>query len=151
MTHAADLQRFVEAQQSSYSDALEELGAGRKRTHWMWFVLPQLRGLGRSAMAERYGLADAAEARAYLAHPVLGPRLLECVQAMLLHRAVTADDILGSVDAMKFRSCLTLFMHVAPQVPELRQALQQFFGGVADPRTLELLRTSATQMGTPHS
>ena len=143
MTPAADLQRFVDAQQSSYADALEELHAGRKRTHWMWFVLPQLRGLGHSPMAERYGLADATEARAYLAHPVLGPRLLECVQAMLRHPGATADDILGGVDAMKFRSCLTLFMHVAPHVQEFTQALQQFFGGVADPRTLELLHTSA--------
>lgn len=139
MTHTAHLQRFVDAQQSTYANALDELRAGRKRTHWMWYVLPQLRGLGRSAMAERYGLADAAEARAYLAHPVLGPRLLECVQAMLAHRTATAVDILGSVDAMKFRSCLTLFMQVAPQVPEFRRALHQFFGGMPDARTLEIL------------
>jgi uncharacterized protein (DUF1810 family) len=142
MTHAAELQRFVDAQQSVYAEALEELRAGRKRTHWMWFVLPQLRGLGNSPMAERYGLADAAEARAYLAHPVLGPRLLECVRAMLGHRAATANDILGGIDAMKFRSCLTLFMHVAPHVPEFTQALHQFFGGAADQRTLERLRAA---------
>lgn len=144
MNHAADLQRFVDAQQTAYAEALAELRAGKKRTHWMWFVLPQLRRLGRSAMAERYGLADAEEARAYLAHPVLGPRLLECVRAMLMHRTDDAEQILGAVDAMKFRSCLTLFMQVGPQVPEFPQALQHFFAGVPDPRTLELLSGSTS-------
>lgn len=139
MNSAADLQRFVDAQQPVYAGALEELREGRKRTHWMWFVLPQLRGLGHSAMAERYGLADADEARAYLAHPVLGPRLLECVGAMLVHPEREAEAILGSVDAMKFRSCLTLFMLAAPQVPEFVQALHRFFCGVPDPRTVERL------------
>lgn len=134
-----NLQHFVDAQRDTYADALEELRGGRKQSHWMWFVLPQLRGLGRSPMAERYGLADAEEARAYLAHPVLGRRLLECVRAMMSHRTATAEEILGAVDAMKFRSCLTLFMRVAPQVPEFAQALQQFFDGAPDPRTLQLL------------
>lgn len=134
-----ELQRFVDAQRDTYADALEELRDGRKRSHWMWFVLPQLRGLGRSPMAERYGLADAKEAREYLAHPVLGPRLLECVQAMMIHRSATAEDILGGVDAIKFRSCLTLFMTVAPHMPEFAQALRQFHGGVPDARTLQLL------------
>lgn len=143
MSHAADLQRFVDAQRDIYADALAELRAGDKRTHWMWFVFPQLRGLGRSAMAERYGLVDAEEARAYLAHPVLGPRLVECVRAMLMHRTRHAGQILGPIDAMKFRSCLTLFIQVAPQTPEFVQALQQFFSGVPDPRTLELLSQSA--------
>lgn len=133
------LQRFVDAQRDTYDDALEELRGGRKQSHWMWFVLPQLRGLGRSPMAERYGLADAEEARAYLAHPVLGRRLLECVQAMMGHRGATVEEILGAVDAMKFRSCLTLFMSVAPHVPEFAQALRQFYDGVPDARTLELL------------
>lgn len=143
MSHDPDLQRFVDAQRDTYETALRELREGRKRTHWMWFVLPQLRGLGRSAMAERYGLADADEARAYLAHPVLGPRLLECVRAMLHHRTETAEDILGGVDGMKFRSCMTLFMAVAPQVPEFEQALRQFHGGERDPHTMRLLQPSA--------
>jgi uncharacterized protein (DUF1810 family) len=133
------LDRFVGAQQDLYADALAELRDGHKRTHWMWFVLPQLRGLGHSAMAERYGLADADEARAYLAHPVLGPRLLECVRALLAHRHASAEDILGSIDAMKLRSCLTLFMEVAPQVPEFAQALDRFYAGKRDTRTLQLL------------
>ena len=90
-------------------------------------------------MAERYGIADADEARAYIAHPVLGPRLLECVKAMLRHRTETAEDILGGVDAMKFRSCLTLFMEAAPHVPEFEQALRRFHGGERDLRTMELL------------
>lgn len=139
MSHAADLQRFVDAQRDTYETALRELREGHKRTHWMWYVLPQLRGLGRSAMAERYGIADADEARAYIAHPVLGPRLRECVQAMLRHRTASAEDILGGVDAMKFRSCLTLFMEVAPHVPEFEQALRRFHGGERDLRTMELL------------
>ena len=133
------LQRFVDAQRDVYDEALDELRDGHKRTHWIWFVLPQLRGLGRSELAHRYGLADADEARAYLAHPVLGPRLLACVQALLVHRDRTADAMLGSVDAMKLRSCLTLFMQVAPQYPEFAQALQQFYRGEPDTQTLRLL------------
>ncbi len=140
----SNLQRFVDAQQDTYADALDELRSGRKQSHWMWFVLPQLRGLGRSAIADRYGLAGAEEALAYLAHPVLGPRLLECVRVMLGHREPEAEQILGPVDAMKFRSCLTLFMRVAPEVPEFAQALGQFFGGDPDPGTLELLSRRAT-------
>lgn len=135
----AALQRFVDAQWDTYDAALRELRDGHKRTHWMWFVLPQLRGLGQSAMAQRYGLADADEARAYVAHPVLGPRLLDCVRALLSHRTRSAQEILGDIDAMKLRSCLTLFMHVAPHVAEFAQALQQFYQGEKDARTLQLL------------
>lgn len=139
MESGSTLERFVDAQRDTFDDALEELRDGRKRTHWMWFVLPQLRGLGHSAMAERYGLADADEAMAFVAHPLLGPRLLDCVRALLAHRMRTAEEILGGIDAMKLRSCLTLFMHVAPEVPEFAQALQQFYKGEEDPRTVQLL------------
>ena len=133
------LQRFVDAQARDYDQALAELQAGRKRTHWIWYVLPQLRGLGRSAMADAYGLADGDEARAYLAHPVLGPRLRECVQALLAHAGRPAAVMLGEVDAMKLRSCLTLFAAVAPEEPLFHAALQAFHGGQPDAQTLRLL------------
>ncbi|WP_313082884.1 DUF1810 domain-containing protein [Pulveribacter sp.] len=145
MNHPADqpngasLERFVQAQARDYAQALAELRAGHKRTHWIWYVLPQLRGLGRSSTAQFYGLADRAEARAYAAHPVLGPRLVQCVQALLAHPQRTAQQMLGEVDAMKLRSCLTLFAEVAPQQPEFAQALQVFFEGRPDPATLQLL------------
>ena len=103
------LARFVEAQERVYPTALREIRAGRKESHWMWFVFPQVRGLGRSAMAERFGLDGAAEAKAYLAHPVLGPRLIEISEAMVGQRARSAEEVLGGVDAMKLRSCATLF------------------------------------------
>lgn len=145
MNHPADppkdasLERFVQAQARDYAQALAELRAGHKRTHWIWYVLPQLRGLGRSSTAQFYGLADRAEARAYAAHPLLGPRLVQCVQALLAHPQRTAQQMLGEVDAMKLRSCLTLFAEVAPQQPEFAQALQVFFEGRPDPATLQLL------------
>lgn len=134
------LQRFVQAQQRDHARALAELQAGRKTTHWMWYVLPQLRGLGRSAMAWEYGLDGRDEAVAYAAHPLLGARLVECVQAMLAHDGRSAEQILGAVDAIKFRSCLTLFAAVAPHQACFAQALQRFYGGEADPQTLRLLR-----------
>ncbi|GAB1382103.1 DUF1810 domain-containing protein [Burkholderiales bacterium] len=133
------LGRFIEAQAGSYATALAELRAGAKRTHWIWFVLPQLRGLGTSPMAERYGIASLAEARAYLAHPVLGPRLRECVQALLGHAGASAAQLLGEVDALKLRSCLTLFARAAPGEGLFDQALQGFFGGAPDALTLRLL------------
>jgi uncharacterized protein (DUF1810 family) len=104
-----DLGRFVTAQAQVVGTALAELRAGRKRTHWMWFVFPQLRGLGTSPMADRYGIASLAEARAYLAHPVLGPRLRNCTEAVLAHAGRSLHDIFGSPDDMKFRSSMTLF------------------------------------------
>lgn len=137
---AAALQRFVRAQQRDYVRALAELQAGRKTTHWIWYVLPQLRGLGRSAMAREYGLEGRDEAAAYVSHSLLGPRLVACVQAMLQHRGHSAAQILGEVDAIKFRSCLTLFAAVAPGEPCFGQALQVFYGGEPDPATLQLLR-----------
>lgn len=134
-----DLDRFVEAQRSIYAQALAELRAGRKRSHWSWYILPQIDGLGSSAMAMRYAIGSLAEARAYLAHPLLGPRLLECVAAINGHSNLSASDILGGVDALKFRSCLTLFLQAAPAEPVLVEALQKYFAGVADDRTLMIL------------
>ena len=134
-----DLSRFLMAQASSYDSALAELRAGRKQSHWIWYVFPQLAGLGRSAASEYYGLSGMAEAVAYLAHPVLGARLRESVTAMLAHASLSADRILGDVDAMKFRSCLTLFNAAAPGEPLFAAALDTFFGGVPDQRTLQLL------------
>lgn len=133
------LERFVRAQQGVYDQALAELRAGRKTGHWIWFVLPQLRGLGRSSTAHEYGIAGRAEAEAYLAHPLLGARLRECVQAMLTHPNRSAVRILGDVDAMKFRSCLTLF-GAATDDDLFRQALDAFYGGEPDTATLALLR-----------
>lgn len=137
-----DLERFVSAQEPVYADVLAELRAARKRSHWMWFVFPQLRGLGISSMAQHYGIASQAEARAYLAHPVLGPRLRECCQLMLAAPAGrSAHEILGSPDDLKFRSCLTLFALAAPREQLFHDALQRFYGGEPDPRTLALCGT----------
>jgi len=133
------LARFVEAQAGrhgpTFDQALAELQAGRKTSHWIWFVLPQLRVLGRSQMARAYGIADLAEARAYAAHPVLGPRLVACVRAMLSHTGQSAEAILGPVDALKFRSCLTLFENAAPDEPVWGQTLGRFYGGQRDEAT----------------
>jgi len=133
------LERFVDAQQSSYEGALAELRNGRKTTHWMWYVLPQLRGLGTSAMAVRYGITSLDEARAYLAHPVLGPRLMACVEAMNALPGSNAETVLGGIDAAKLRSCLTLFLAADPGNATLREALEKYYGGIADERTLALL------------
>src|SRR4030095_1663858 len=127
-----DLTRFVDAQRASYDDALAELTAGRKTSHWMWYVLPQLRGLGMSQMARRYGIASLDEARAYLAHPVLGPRLIACVAAMNALPESNAERVLGSIDGVKFRSCLTLFLAADPGNAALRAALDKFYGGKQD-------------------
>ena len=130
-----DLSRFLDAQQGSYATALAELVRGRKDTHWMWFVLPQLRGLGRSATARHFGIADLDEARAYLAHPVLGPRLAECARALLAHSGPTAEQIMGPVDAMKLRSCATLFRE-AGGGPEFQALLDRYYGGQDCPLTM---------------
>jgi uncharacterized protein (DUF1810 family) len=135
-----DLARFVDAQRTSFDDALAELTAGRKRTHWMWFVLPQMRGLGASPMAMRYGIASLAEARAYLAHPVLGPRLLACIAAVNALAETNPERVLGAIDATKFRSCLTLFLAADPGNAALRTALDKFYAGERDQRTLALLQ-----------
>ena len=137
-----DLGRFVDAQSKDYARALSELRAGRKTTHWMWYVLPQMRGLGASSMAARYGIGSLDEARAYLAHPVLGPRLIECAAAMNGVRGGSAAEVLGAIDAAKFRSCLTLFLAVEPDNAVLREALAKYYAGLADERTLALLAGS---------
>jgi len=134
-----DLERFVEAQNRVYDQVLQELQAGRKRSHWMWYMFPQLDGLGHSVMAERYALSGIDEARAYLGHPLLGPRLEACVTALVQHRDKSAREILGSPDDLKLRSCLTLFSQVAPDHPLFPLALAQFYAGGPDLRTLELL------------
>jgi uncharacterized protein (DUF1810 family) len=136
-----DLARFVSAQEPVIDEVLEELRRGRKRTHWMWFVFPQLKGLGMSAMAQHYGIASLGEARAYLAHPVLGPRLRECCELMLAVPRKSAHDILGSPDDLKFRSCVTLFALAAPQETLFQGCLDRFYGGVPDPRTVALCGT----------
>lgn len=133
------LQRFVDAQQHSYVQALAELEDGRKRSHWMWFVFPQVEGLGHSEMARRYAISGAEEARAYLAHPLLGPRLLACTQALLQHAEHSARDILGTPDDLKFRSSMTLFAAVASEPGLFQQALEAFFDGQPDRSTLERL------------
>ena len=135
-----DLQRFVEAQNPVYDQVMQELQAGRKRSHWMWYVFPQLDGLGHSAMAERYALAGIDEARAYLAHPLLGPRLEACVTALLQHSDKSAREMLGSPDHLKLRSCLTLFTRAAPDNPLFQLALVQFYGGDQDALTLAMLQ-----------
>jgi uncharacterized protein (DUF1810 family) len=134
-----DLQRFVTAQSPVWEDACAELRQGRKQTHWMWFVFPQLAELGRSATAKFYGLSGADEARAYLAHPVLGARLKTCCEIMLLQHHATAVEIFGTIDAMKLRSCLTLFAAVGRNDTVFEECLLRYFAGEGDPITLKLL------------
>ena len=133
------LQRFVDAQRPVYDDVLSELSAGAKTSHWMWFVFPQLRALGRSETARRFGLAGLEEAKAYWRHPVLGPRLRECTARVLGVQGRSALQIFGPIDTMKFRSSMTLFERAAPDEPVFRAALDRCFEGRADERTLELL------------
>lgn len=133
------LERFVAAQAPVWDDVQAELRAGRKRTHWMWFVFPQLAALGRSATARHYGIAGREEARAYLAHPVLGPRLAACCELLLQVDDRSAEAIFGAVDAMKLRSCLTLFDAVAPGSRAFAECLRKYFHGDRDPLTIDLL------------
>jgi len=132
-----NLQRFVSAQDVVYERVCEELRAGRKSSHWIWFIFPQIAGLGLSMMSARYSISSLTEARAYLAHPILGLRLRECV-GLALAAPGTAPSIFGSLDATKLRSSMTLFSHAAPDDPIFRAALDRFFGGEEDPRTLAL-------------
>ena len=136
-----DLSRFATAQDhdATYTHALEELRGGRKRSHWMWFVFPQVAGLGRSEMAQRYALAGVGEARDYLADPVLGPRLLECALALTTLEGDDPVAVLGDVDAQKLRSSMTLFVHAAEHAEDraiFQAVLDQYFGGSPDPQTL---------------
>ena len=134
-----DLQRFVDAQDPVYASVLEELGAGRKRGHWMWFVFPQVEGLGGSAMARAYAISSRAEAAAYAAHPTLGARLRECTQRVLAVNGRTAEEIFSYPDYLKFRSCMTLFEQCAAEPEVFRAALTKYFDGQPDPRTLDIL------------
>ncbi len=136
-----DLTRFLPPQDDTFADALAEIRAGRKTSHWVWWVFPQLASLGASDRSRFYGLSGLAEARGYLAHPLLGPRLVEALRAILAHRGRPAADILGEVDAKKLWSCATLFAEVEGAPPEFRATLDAFFGGQSDARTLALLGT----------
>jgi len=133
------LQRFVDAQQGAYPTVLGELRAGRKRGHWMWFVFPQIAGLGRSMMAQEFALSSLDEAVAYLAHPVLGPRLRECTALVAGVEGRSIAEILGYPDDMKFRSSMTLFARAAPDDPIFAACLRKYFAGEPDPLTLARL------------
>jgi uncharacterized protein (DUF1810 family) len=135
------LQRFVAAQDQAgtYTQALSELRLGRKTSHWMWFVFPQLAGLGQSEMSRRYAISGREEARAYLEHPVLGPRLVECCEALLSHHNLSAVEILGGIDAVKLRSSMTLFSRAATEAEVFEQVLERYFDGEADAATEALL------------
>lgn len=139
MNDTHDLERFVTAQAPVYDTVLAELRAGRKRTHWMWFIFPQLAGLGRSVMAQKYAIASLDEAAAYLAHPVLGARLRECCALVAGHDGVSANQLFGEPDDAKFRSSMTLFARAAPDEPLFMRCLEKYFGGVKDGTTLALL------------
>jgi uncharacterized protein (DUF1810 family) len=134
-----NLLRFLEAQEPIYGQVCAELRAGRKRTHWMWFVFPQMRGLGRSSMAEEFGISSFQEAQAYAAHPVLGERLPECCGLLLQLESDDASAIFGFPDNLKLRSCMTLFARAAPDSAIYREVLAKFFGGEEDAATLRLI------------
>jgi uncharacterized protein (DUF1810 family) len=134
-----DLERFVDAQEHVYASVLGELRNGRKTGHWIWFIFPQIAGLGRSATSQEFAIATLDEARDYLDHPVLGARLRECAELVLAVEGRTADQIFGPLDAMKVRSCMTLFHRAAPNEPLFKQVLDCYYGGVADRATDGLL------------
>jgi len=138
-----NLERFVSAQRGFYDAALRELRSGKKRSHWMWFVFPQVAGLGSSAMADRYAIRSRREAVAYLAHPVLGPRLVECANALLQLTGMTAEEVMGYPDDLKFRSSMTLFAAVSPPDSPFHKALEIYFSGVPDNRTTAYLAAHA--------
>jgi len=138
-TDPFELQRFVDAQESIYAEVVAELRAGQKRTHWMWFVFPQHRALGHSAMAKRYGISSMTEAKAYVAHAVLGARLAQCCELVLAVKGRTANEIFGSPDDLKLRSSMTLFAAAVPEVTLFARVLEKYYGGQPDACTLELL------------
>jgi len=135
-----DLDRFLKAQGDTYDTALDELKAGRKRSHWIWFIFPQIAGLGRSPTSQFYGVKSLDEAAAYLRHPILGGRLHESLKTLQMLEETSADRIFGDLDAMKFRSSLTLFAEADPADPIIEAALDRWFGGRKDEKTLQLLR-----------
>jgi len=142
MSDSFNLSRFVEVQRPVISRVMDELRSGRKTSHWMWFVFPQLNGLGRSETAMRFGISGMEEALAYLAHPLLGPRLDECVQTILEHGNLSAFEIFGSPDDLKLHSCLTLFNEAQSEPTLFQRALDQFFDAQPDDRTIQLLQAS---------
>lgn len=137
-----NLQRFVEAQDPIIDEVKKELRSGRKRTHWMWFVFPQMEGLGKSRKSRRYAISSRAEVEAYLEHPILGPRLRECTELVNDVEGRTANEIFGSPDDMKFRSSMTLFDAVAEDPAPFRTALERYYDGEPDPKTIELLENA---------
>jgi len=139
MSNTFDLERFVNAQNPVYEEVRSELREGSKQGHWMWFVFPQVRGLGSSWMAERFGIASRAEAEAYLNHPILGARLIECTQLVNAIENRSAHEIFGSIDTLKFRSSMTLFAEAAPESTVFDEALRKYFDGVRDRLTLDRL------------
>lgn len=141
MSDGFDLERFVAAQEQAgtYDAAVAELRSGRKRSHWMWFVFPQISGLGQSPISRKYAISSLAEARAYLAHEILGPRLVECARIVAALKAPSAEAIFGGIDAMKLRSSMTLFARADPTNPVFGEVLEAYFGGKPDPATDRLL------------
>ena len=139
MNSEYDLERFVQAQDPVYAGVVDELRAGHKRSHWMWFIFPQIAGLGRSSMAQRYAIANDDEAADYLAHPVLGPRLRECANIVLSLQGLSANDIFGDPDDVKFRSSMTLFADTAPDEAVFQACIDKYFDGEPDPETLARL------------
>jgi uncharacterized protein (DUF1810 family) len=133
------LERYIEAQQPVYGQVCAELRSGRKRSHWMWFIFPQIRGLGHSEMARRYAISSLDEARAYLDHPILGARLRECVALVNAVQGREVEDIFGYPDNLKFHSSVTLFSYAAPEEPVFGIALEKYFSGHADSATLQWL------------
>ena len=134
-----DLDRFIQAQKPVYDTVLDELKIGQKRSHWMWFIFPQIEGLGRSAMAQRYAIKSLDEAKAYLAHPILGPRLTECTQLVLELKDLSIPTIFGNPDDLKFHSCMTLFAWVAGPESVFVLALRKYFQGRHDSNTVQRL------------
>ena len=139
MNDSFDLARFTAAQDGVYAGVMEELRRGKKTGHWIWYIFPQIAGLGRSHMSRRFGIASIDEAKAYIRHPVLGPRLIECIELLLAVEGNTARQIFGPVDALKFRSCLTLFSTVERGTDVCRRALVKYYDGIADPLTTRAL------------
>lgn len=140
MNDVYDLNRFVQAQEADYERALSEIRSGQKRSHWMWYIFPQFDGLGLSLTSKRYSIKSVAEAKAYLNHPILGPRLIECTEAVLNVEGRSAHEIFGSPDYMKLKSCATLFAYVSPAKSVFDRLLDRFFQGKRDDKTLSLLQ-----------
>jgi len=139
MNDPYNLQRFVDAQEPIFNQVLSELKEGRKRTHWMWFIFPQIEGLGFSAMAHQYAISSLEEAKAYLQHPVLGPRLRECSRLVTLAEKASISQVFGYPDDLKFQSCMTLFAHATSENQVFKDALQKYFGSEFDQLTIERL------------